>query len=64
MTTTTDAIERLCASLTLEDKVALLTGRDFWNTVAIERIGLRQHAAARTARAACAASAGTSASRR
>ncbi len=40
MTTTTDAIERLCASLTLEEKVTVLTGRDFWNTVAIDRIGL------------------------
>jgi beta-glucosidase len=41
MTTTTEAIEQLCATLTLEEKVALLTGRDFWNTIAIERIGLR-----------------------
>ncbi len=36
-----EAIEQLTASLTLEEKVALLTGRDFWNTVPIERIGLR-----------------------
>lgn len=28
-------------ALTLEEKVALLTGRDFWSTVPIERIGLR-----------------------
>jgi beta-glucosidase len=41
MTTTTELIQRLCGSLTLEEKVALLTGRDFWNTIAIERIGLR-----------------------
>ncbi len=31
----------LTAKLTLEQKVALLTGRDFWNTVPIEEIGLR-----------------------
>lgn len=29
------------AELTLEEKVLLLTGRDFWSTPAIERIGLR-----------------------
>jgi len=34
-------IDTLTASLTLEEKVAVLTGRDFWNTVAVERIGLR-----------------------
>ena len=39
--TSTQAIERITGSLTVEEKVALLTGRDFWNTVAIERIGLR-----------------------
>jgi beta-glucosidase len=37
----TDAIDRAVAELTLEEKVSLLTGRDFWNTVPIERIGLR-----------------------
>jgi len=31
----------LTAKLTLEQKVALLTGRDFWNTVALDEIGLR-----------------------
>ncbi len=31
----------LIAALTLEEKVALLTGRDFWSTVPVERIGLR-----------------------
>ncbi|MEN9989384.1 MAG: hypothetical protein RL508_363 [Actinomycetota bacterium] len=31
----------LTAKLSLEQKVALLTGRDFWNTVANDEIGLR-----------------------
>ncbi|PPG56841.1 glycosyl hydrolase [Rathayibacter sp. AY2B7] len=31
----------LVGSLTLEEKVHLLTGRDFWTTTALERIGLR-----------------------
>jgi beta-glucosidase len=31
----------ITAKLSLEKKVALLTGRDFWNTVAIDEIGLR-----------------------
>ena len=39
--TITQGIERMTDSLTLEEKVALLTGRDFWNTIAVERIGLR-----------------------
>jgi beta-glucosidase len=30
------------AALTLEEKVQLLTGRDFWNTWPIDRIGLRR----------------------
>jgi len=30
------------AALTLAEKVALLTGRDFWTTVPIEKIGLRR----------------------
>jgi beta-glucosidase len=30
------------ASLTLEEKVKLLTGRDFWTTWPIEKIGLRR----------------------
>ncbi len=34
-------LEPLIAELTLEEKVELLTGRDFWSTVPIERIGLR-----------------------
>ena len=41
MTAVPETISTLTASLTLEEKVALLTGRDFWNTVPIERIGLR-----------------------
>src|SRR3954454_22169999 len=44
-TTTTDRIEAVVdsalAPLTLEEKVLLLTGRDFWSTWPIERIGLR-----------------------
>lgn len=32
----------LVGELTLEEKVQLLTGRDFWNTWPIERIGLRR----------------------
>ncbi|NTV38383.1 MAG: glycosyl hydrolase [Demequinaceae bacterium] len=34
-------VDDLVAQLTLEEKVELLTGRDFWSTVPIERIGLR-----------------------
>lgn len=37
----TGTIDELVASLTLDEKVALLTGRDFWNTVPLEGIGLR-----------------------
>jgi len=32
----------LLEALTLEDKVLLLTGRDFWNTWPLEKIGLRR----------------------
>jgi beta-glucosidase len=32
----------LLAKLTLEEKVQLLTGRDFWTTWPIEKIGLRR----------------------
>jgi beta-glucosidase len=41
MTDLTARIDSLTAKLTLEEKVALLTGHDFWNTVALESIGLR-----------------------
>jgi beta-glucosidase len=41
MTTQHDKAVELAAKLSLEQKVALLTGRDFWNTVAIDEIGLR-----------------------
>jgi beta-glucosidase len=41
MTELTARIDSLTAKLTLEEKVALLTGRDFWNTVPLESIGLR-----------------------
>ncbi|MDN4483320.1 beta-glucosidase [Demequina lignilytica] len=34
-------LDTLISQLSLEEKVALLTGRDFWSTVPIERIGLR-----------------------
>jgi beta-glucosidase len=34
-------IDAALAELALEEKVQLLTGRDFWSTVPIERIGLR-----------------------
>jgi beta-glucosidase len=34
-------LKELCSTLTLEEKVSLLTGRDFWSTQGIERIGLR-----------------------
>jgi beta-glucosidase len=44
-TTTHDRIEadidRVLGDLTLEEKVLLLTGQDFWSTWPIERIGLR-----------------------
>ncbi|GAA4681670.1 glycoside hydrolase family 3 protein [Frondihabitans cladoniiphilus] len=38
----TARLEGLSAKLTLEEKVQLLTGRDFWNTWPIEKIGLRR----------------------
>lgn len=40
---TTDArLASLLAKLTLEEKVQLLTGRDFWTTWPLEKIGLRR----------------------
>ena len=33
--------QELTAKLTLEQKVALISGRDFWNTISIDEIGLR-----------------------
>ena len=36
------AITEALAALTLEEKVQLLTGRDFWTTWPIEKIGLRR----------------------
>ncbi len=38
----TERIEALLAQLTTEEKVQLLTGRDFWTTWPIEKIGLRR----------------------
>jgi beta-glucosidase len=35
-------LDGLVGQLTLEEKVELLTGRDFWTTVPIEKIGLRR----------------------
>ena len=37
-----DAARQALAQLTLEEKVQLLTGRDFWNTWPLEKIGLRR----------------------
>jgi len=43
MTRSADArLTSVVADLTLEEKVQLLTGRDFWTTWPIERIGLRR----------------------
>ncbi|MFG1996036.1 glycoside hydrolase family 3 protein [Actinoplanes sp. NPDC048988] len=36
-----DDVERLLGQLSLEEKVSLLAGQDFWSLPAIERIGLR-----------------------
>ncbi|MFF5085201.1 beta-glucosidase [Actinoplanes sp. NPDC000266] len=36
-----DDVEQLLGQLTLEEKVSLLAGQDFWSLPAIERIGLR-----------------------
>jgi beta-glucosidase len=41
MSTQHEKAVELAAKLSLEQKVSLLTGRDFWNTVAIDDIGLR-----------------------
>jgi beta-glucosidase len=38
----TERLTALLAQLTLEEKVQLLTGRDFWTTWPIEKIGLRR----------------------
>lgn len=35
-------IKALLTDLTLEEKVQLLTGRDFWTTWPMEKIGLRR----------------------
>ncbi len=40
-TPTDDELRPLLEQLTLEEKVLILTGRDFWSTWPIERIGLR-----------------------
>ncbi|MGQ9779513.1 MAG: hypothetical protein ACUVRM_06515, partial [Bacillota bacterium] len=33
-------VEEILAKMTLREKIALLSGRDAWRTVAIERLGL------------------------
>ena len=40
--TETARLTELVATLSLEEKVQLLTGRDFWTTWPIEKIGLRR----------------------
>ncbi|WP_394770672.1 glycoside hydrolase family 3 protein [Lacisediminihabitans sp.] len=39
---TLERIATLVSSMTLEEKVTLLTGADFWTTTPVERIGLRR----------------------
>lgn len=41
MPTLSERIDSLVSKLSVEEKVSLLTGRDFWNTVPIESIGMR-----------------------
>jgi len=41
MTNLATKVDELTAQLSLEEKVGLLTGRDFWNTIPLESIGLR-----------------------
>ena len=41
MSTSQAMVEKWVGQMTLEQKVTLLTGRDFWNTHSIESIGLR-----------------------
>jgi beta-glucosidase len=36
-----ERLQAVCADLSLEEKVQLLTGRDFWSTCGVPRIGLR-----------------------
>jgi hypothetical protein len=33
-------IESLIAQMTLEEKISMLAGADFWHTVPIERLGI------------------------
>ncbi|MBB5511744.1 hypothetical protein HD598_000431 [Neomicrococcus aestuarii] len=39
---TDDRLRTLISELSLEEKVLLLTGRDFWTTWSLEKIGLRR----------------------
>ena len=41
MTASTDHLRPLLERLSLEDKVALVQGADFWTTVPLPQIGLR-----------------------
>ena len=54
---------RALDALSLEQKVQLLTGRDFWTTWPIEKIGLRRMLVS-DGPSGCAARPGTSATRR
>lgn len=37
-----DNLQALCDRLSLDEKISLITGEDFWSTVAIEHIGLKK----------------------
>ena len=63
MTASTDHLRPLLDRLTLEEKVALVQGADFWTTVPLPQIGLRAMTLSDGPRA-CAARCGTSAIRR
>ena len=41
METKKDQAAELLSKMTLEEKIALTVGRDFWSTNGVERLGLR-----------------------